>query len=379
MLFEVVFGVAVPSVDTLAAVIGSLIVAAVALRSSEMLPSRLARCRLAGVSGLLQLRVVWLTISVVAAVLALMAVGLIVGDFPISAGDALRTALWERDGEFDFVVNTLRFPRVTVAVLSGMCLAMSGAIFQGLIGNPLVSPDIIGINSGASVFAVFILVVGADVAFLPYAAFIGAVSTAIVIYLLAWKRGVSGFRLVLTGIGINSLLVAVITFMQVRYPIERVAAAARWQAGTLFGASWDDARTLAVGLAILMPSAFLLMRRLRILQLGDDTAAAMGLRVECDRLALITIGSGLAAVAVAVVGPLGFVALLVPHLARLMAGNLTGGVLVFTALLGGFFLLGADLIAQRLFAPTTLPAGIVTAVLGGPYFLFLLARHNRAV
>ncbi|MEM7287705.1 MAG: iron ABC transporter permease [Actinomycetota bacterium] len=373
------FAIAAPALDTLVAVFGGMLVIGIALRYSEYIPSRWAEYRRTGLSGLVQVRVLWLALGGVLAVLGLMVVGLIVGDFPISPGDALRTALWDRGGEFDFIVNTLRFPRVTVAVLAGMCLAMSGAIFQGLIGNPLVSPDIIGINSGAAVCAVFILVVGGDVSILPYAAFIGAVSTAIVIYLLAWKRGVSGSRLVLVGIGINSVLTAAITFMQVRYPIERVIAAARWQAGSLFGASWDDARTLAIGLAILMPPAFFLMRRLRILQLGDDAAASMGLHVERDRLLLITVGSGLAAIAVAVVGPLGFVALLVPHLARLLAGNLTGGVLLFTALLGAVFLLGADLIAQRLFAPTILPAGVVTAALGGPYFLFLLARYNRAV
>ena len=372
-----IVGLAAPSAQTLLAVMVGLVAVAVALRFSELVPARSACLRRAGVSGLLQLRVGWLSAAGVAVLTALMGIGLTVGDFPIPAGDALRTALWDRGGEFDFVVNSLRFPRLVVAVLAGMCLAASGAIFQGLIGNPLVSPDIIGINTGASLCAVFILVVGGNAALLPYAAFIGAVSTAVVIYLLAYKRGVSGSRLVLVGIGINALLAAAVTFMQVRYPIERVAAAARWQAGTLFGVSWGDARTLGIGLAVLLPAAFVAMRRLRILQLGDDTAASMGLRVERDRLALIAIGSALAALAVAVVGPLGFVALLVPHLARLLAGSLSGGVLVFTALLGGLFLLGADLIAQRLFAPTTLPAGIVTAALGGPYFLFLLARYNR--
>lgn len=368
-----------PATGTLAAIAAGLVLVGFALRLSELLPTRRGALRTGPISGLFQWRVVWLTLGAMAAVLGLMVVGLIVGDFPVSARDSLRTALWDRGSEFDFIVNTLRFPRVTVAVLAGMCLATSGAIFQSLINNPLVSPDIIGINNGAAVCAVFILAVGGNVSLLPYAAFIGALSTAIVIYLLAWKRGVSGSRLVLVGIGINALLAAVITFIQVRYPIERVAAAARWQAGSLFGANWEDARTLGIGIAILLPLAFILTRRLRILQLGDDASAAMGLRVERERLLLIATGSGLAAIAVAVVGPLAFVALVVPHLARLLAGNVTGGVLILTALLGSVFLLGADLIAQRLFAPTILPAGVVTAALGGPYFLFLLARYNRAI
>ncbi|MEM7338717.1 MAG: iron ABC transporter permease [Actinomycetota bacterium] len=364
---------------TLLAVLAVMVAVGGALRMAEYLPHRNASVRIAGASAHVQWRVVALWAVAAAFMLALVIVGLIVGDFPVPARDALATVLWDRGGEFDFIINTLRFPRLTVALLAGIALACSGAIFQGLIGNPLVSPDIIGVNNGAALVAVFILAVGGDVSLLPYAAFAGAASTALLIYVLAWKSGVSGARLVLVGIGINSVLAAGITFIQVRFPIERIIAAARWQAGTLFGASWSDARTLAIGLAILLPLAFFFTRRLRLLQLGDDTAAALGIRVERDRLALLAIGSGLAAIAVAVVGPLGFVALLVPHIARLLAGNLTGGVLLLTGVLGGLFLLGADLIAQRLFAPTALPAGVITAALGGPYFLLLLARYNRAL
>ena len=280
--------------------------------------------------------------------IALMLLGLTVGDFPIPASDALTTALWDRSGEYHFVINSLRFPRITVAVLAGMCLAASGAIFQSLVGNPLVSPDIIGINNGAATCAVFIVAAGGNVSLLPCAAFAGALTKAIVIYVLAWKKGGgSGSRLVLVGIGSNAVLAAGITFVQVRFPIEQVVAPARWQAGTLFGASWDDDKTLAVAMSILFPTAFILIRRLRILQLGDDSAAALGIHVERDRLMLIATGACLAAIAVAVVAPLTFVALLVPHFARLLVGNLTGGVLVVTALLGAVFLLGADLIAQR--------------------------------
>lgn len=374
-----IVALAAPGWPTLIAMASGLGLAAIGLRVAERIPHRGGGIRAGAISWPVQWRVVWLTAGAALGVLGLTATGLVVGDFPIAAGDALATALWDHDSEYGFIVNQLRFPRVTVAVLAGMCLAASGAIFQALIDNPLVSPDIIGINNGAAVCAVFIIAAGGDVSLLPYAAFVGALGTAVAIYLLAWRRGVSGSRLVLVGIGINAILAAAITFALVRYPIERVVAAARWQAGTLFGASWDDARTLGIGLAVLLPVAVVLVRRLRILQLGDDAAASLGLRVERDRLLLIAAASGLAAVAVAVVGPLAFVALLVPHIARLIAGNLTGGVLILAAMLGGVFLLGADLIAQRLFAPTILPAGVVTGAMGGPYFLVLLARYNRAL
>jgi len=319
-----------------------------------------------------------MSLGAIIVITILAGVGLIVGDYPIPASKAIATALWDRNGEYDFIVNSLRFPRIIVAILAGMCFASSGLIFQSLINNPLVSPDIIGINSGAAVLAVAILAAGGNIAYLPYAAFLGALLTAALIYLLSWKRGISATRLVLVGIGINAVLGAIITYITIKYPIERVIAAARWQAGTLFGATWDDARTLSIGLFLLLPPAFFLTTRLRILQLGDETAITIGSKIERDRLALLAVASLLAALAVSVVGPLGFVALIVPQAARLLIGSITGGVLIFTALLGGFFLLGADLIAQRLFAPVMLPAGVITATFGGPYFLYLLARYNRA-
>ena len=165
----------------------------------------------------------------------------------------------------------------------------------------------------------------------------------------------------------------------VKYPIERVVAAARWQAGSLFGVSWTEVGTLSVSIIVLTPLALLLMRRLRILQLGDDIASGLGLRVEWERMGLIVLAAALAAVAVAAVGPLGFVALLVPHMVRLVVGQVTGGALLLTGLVGALFLLACDLVAQQLFAPTTLPVGIITAAIGGPYFLFILVRSNNAL
>ena len=300
------FAIAAPAANTAMIVTASLLGVFAALRLADVVPNRRFSVRIGPVSALIQSRVI--VIGVAGLILAgtLLVIGLIVGDFPIGAWDALGEAFWARGGEFDFIVNTLRFPRVTVAILAGMCLGMSGAIFQALINNPLVSPDIIGVNTGAAVFAVLILATGKNIGLLPVAAFGGALGTAAIIYLLAWKRGVSGSRLVLVGVGVQALLGAVITFITVRYPIERIAAAARWQAGSLFGVSWQDARTLTIGLLLLTPAAFVLTQRLRLLQLGDEAAAGLGIHVERDRLALITVASGLAAVAVAVIGPLGF-------------------------------------------------------------------------
>ena len=367
-----------PTLQRSLTVLAGICLTILLIQLADRIQPRSYTFRWKNISSRFQLRVIWMSLGAIIVITILAGVGLIVGDYPIPASKAIATALWDRNGEYDFIVNSLRFPRIIVAILAGMCFASSGLIFQSLINNPLVSPDIIGINSGAAVLAVAILAAGGNIAYLPYAAFLGALLTAALIYLLSWKRGISATRLVLVGIGINAVLGAIITYITIKYPIERVIAAARWQAGTLFGATWDDARTLSIGLFLLLPPAFFLTTRLRILQLGDETAITIGSKIERDRLALLAVASLLAALAVSVVGPLGFVALIVPQAARLLIGSITGGVLIFTALLGGFFLLGADLIAQRLFAPVMLPAGVITATFGGPYFLYLLARYNRA-
>ena len=370
--------VVTPVIPTLAVVIAAVLFTAALLMFGERLQSREVTFRIGSISGLVEMKVMWLGVGTALITAVLVGVGLTVGDYPVPASRALATALWDRNGEYDFVINHLRFPRIVVAVLAGMCLAASGFIFQSLINNPLVSPDIIGINAGAAVCAIAILAIGGNVSYVPWAAFVGALLTAGLVYVLSWKRGVEATRIVLVGIGINALLGSVITFIIVRYPIEQVVAAARWQAGTLFDVSGDDARTLAIGLLVLLPLAFVFTVRLRVLQLGDEVATAVGSSIEPDRLALLAVGSLLAALATSVIGPLGFVALIVPQAARMLVGTISGGALLLTSLFGGFFLLGADLVALRLFAPVMLPAGIVTAALGGPYFLFLLARYNRA-
>ena len=366
-----------PSPYVLGILAASFAALAVALRWPRQAAIVTTPMRWGGLSARIGWRVVRLGVAAVALTAGLMVVGLVVGDFPVPASRALATALWDRGGEFDFVINSLRFPRVVVAVLAGACLAVSGSLFQSLLDNPLVSPDIIGINTGAATAAVGVLIVGGDATLLPVAAFAGALGTAAVIVLASRRGSLSGARLVLVGIGVNALLVSVNWFLIARFPSGLVGASALWQLGTLDAASWQDVWVLAAGVAVLFPAAFVLARRLRILQLGSDVAGALGVRVESCQVAVIAVGSGLAAVVVAVAGPLGFVALLVPHVARALAGTFTGGVLLLSALLGSVMMLSADLVAQRLFAPTVLPSGIATAAIGGPFLLAILRRYHR--
>jgi iron complex transport system permease protein len=323
----------------------------------------------------LDTRVLSLCAAGLLALLALGAWGMTLGSFAVPLDEVVRSIVGTGKREFTFIVMTLRFPRVLSAALIGALLAMSGGIFQGLVRNPLVSPDLIGINAGAGLAAVAWIVTGQNLALLPPVAFGGAVAAAAVVYLLSWKGHISGTRLVLVGIGFNAMLAAGTTFLIVRYPIERVSSAVLWMAGTVYGADWADVRVLTVALAVLAPLAIGLMWPLRVLQLGDATAKSLGLPLERTRLALAVIGCGLSAAAVSIGGGIGFVAFLVPHLARMLAGPMSGGVMLLTGILGALLLLGADIVGQHALR-VSLPVGVVTAALGAPFFLFLLYRTN---
>lgn len=328
-----------------------------------------------GVGGRVDTRVLGLVGAGLLALVAVGAWGMTLGSFRVPVDEVVRSVLGAGQREYDFIVLTLRFPRVLAAALIGALLAMSGGIFQGLVRNPLVSPDIIGINAGASLAAVAWIVTRQDQALLPPVAFAGAVGAAAAIYLLSWKGRIAGTRLILVGIGLNAMLSAATTFLIVRFPIEQVSSAILWMAGTVYGADWADVRTLGLGLLVLLPLAVGLMWPLRVLQLGDTTAQTLGLPLERTRLGLVVVGCALSATAVSIGGGIGFVAFVVPHLARMLAGPMTGGVMLLTAVLGALLLLGADLIGQHAL-PVSLPVGVVTAALGAPYFLFLLYRTN---
>lgn len=310
------------------------------------------------------------------AFLALWAVSL--GSYSMPFSEALAAVRGIGSEDQIFVVRTLRMPRIVCAILIGAGLAVAGALFQGVVRNPLVSPDIIGIDTGASLLAVFWIVTGQPAAFLPIAAFIGAVVTAAAIYLLTWKGGVDTDRLILVGIGVGAAIGAGITFLTVKFPVEIVRPAEFWLMGSLTGSNWRDVTILAVTVLVLIPGAAILARLLRTMQLGDDVTRGLGVPLEQLRLSLIVVGCGLASVAVSVAGPIAFVALMVPHVARMLTGPVSGGVMLFTAAIGAIFLLSADMIAQHAL-PVSLPVGAITAAVGAPYFLFLLYRSQTRI
>ncbi len=321
-------------------------------------------------------RAVTVTLALVAVGFVVFAWGLAVGDFPLPFTDVVATLFGGGSPESAFIVETLRLPRGLAAVLVGAGFGVSGAIFQRLAHNPLASPDIIGVNAGAAACAVFVIVIldgsGLQV---TWGALVGSLVASALVYLLSYQQGVAGYRLVLVGIGITAVLTAVTQYLLVRAEIFEAQRAVVWLTGSLNGRGWDQVRPMAIALAVLLPVAFGLARHLRLLDLGDEAARGLGGRVEPVRGALLLVGVALAAVGTAAAGPIGFVALVSPQIARRLVGARTLG-LAPSAACGALLLVAADLVARRLFAPTELPVGVVTAVLGAPYLLFLLARAN---
>ena len=273
------------------------------------------------------------------------------------------------------IIENIRLPRTIVAMLVGINLSLSGAILQAVMKNPLADPHIIGISSGAGLFGIFVMLVKGDAgALLTPAAFVGAMLAAVLIYVLAWKHGIRPIRVILAGVAVSAFLGAGISAMLIFYS-DRVHGALLWMVGGLSARSWSHVRIILpyaiVGTALAMLGA----KHLNILQLGDEVAKGLGQRVDLVRTLMTAVAALLAASAVCVVGLLGFVGLIVPHSARLIIGSDHRWLLPATALMGAAVVTASDTFARTAFAPTELPVGILMAILGAPFFLYLLRRE----
>jgi iron complex transport system permease protein len=302
------------------------------------------------------------------------------GEYTISPGDVIRAVLGINTGNDDhrLVVRLFRLPRILLALEVGAALAVSGAILQGITRNPLADPGILGINSGAALAAVAILVYldNVPIRFLPWAALGGALVMAALIYLLAWRGGSSPIRLILIGIGLAAVANSLTTLMTVFGDINDVQQAFVWLAGSVYGRGWAHVQIMGWWLLLLLPLAILSARYLNTLALGDGSATGLGLAVEWARALLIMLSVALAASAVATAGTIGFVGLVAPHMGRRLVGPNHEALLPVSALLGGLIVLLADFIGRTIIAPSQLPAGIVTAIIGAPYFMILLWQNR---
>jgi iron complex transport system permease protein len=318
----------------------------------------------------------------VGAVLALATVvvscwSISVGDFPVPVSEVIRSIVGTGSDDAEFIVGSLRLPRVLTGAMVGAALAVSGAIFQSLARNPLASPDVIGFDSGAALGAVFtIVMVGGGSLAVSLGALAGGFVTALAVYVFAYKRGVQGYRLILVGLGVGFAAKAGSDYLLTRAQIYDVQRAVVWLAGSLNARSWEHVTRIGVGLVVLMPLAVALLSRLRLLELGTDVAAGLGVHVGRVQVVLVVVGVALAALATASAGPIGFVALIAPPITRRLVRS-PGATIVPTALFGALLTVAADLAARRVLAPVELPVGIATAIVGAPYLLWLLTREIR--
>ncbi|MGL3805154.1 FecCD family ABC transporter permease [Paeniglutamicibacter sp. R2-26] len=311
-----------------------------------------------------------------AGILAAIALDLLAGRSPIELPDLLAALGGERVPGVSFMLWEDRLPQAAVGVLAGAAFGASGAIFQRMLRNPLASPDVIGVGYGASAAAVTgMLLFGAQGIGLSLIACAGALAVALFIYAMADAGKHTGPRLVLAGIAVAALLQALIQYLLTRTDVRTASDALRWLTGSLSASTWERAGLLAAALAVLLPLLVPAAGKLRILELGDDSAAGLGLAVRPARLSLILLGVGLTAVATAVTGPLAFVSFLAGPLAiRLCAGRSNLGS---AALMGALLVVGANFIASNIVPDIELPVGVVTGALGAPFLIWVLVRTNK--
>jgi iron complex transport system permease protein len=326
-------------------------------------------------------RVPWLLLVLAIAALAVLVISVGYGEYPISPSDVVRTILGLQtdNSDYGFVINTLRLPRIVAAFLVGMGLAIAGTILQGLTRNPLAAPEIVGVEAGAGLAAVSLIVLFPSIPtlFLPVAAFTGALIAALLVYWLSWNGGSSPIRLILVGVGIGAIASALTSLMITFGNIYDVSQALVWLAGSVYGRTWEHVQALLPWLLIFIPLSFLGARELNTLNLGDDVARGLGSRVEWQRGLLLITSVALAGASVATAGTIGFVGLMSPHLARQLVGTSHEGLLPTAALVGGLIVALADLLGRSLFTPIEIPCGVITAVVGAPYFLYLLYRNRN--
>ena len=314
-------------------------------------------------------------------ILSTVIIGLIVGPAALSFDRIVATLFGHGTFKEEFVLYSIRLPRIFITLLSGMALALSGAILQGITKNDLADPGIIGINSGAgvaiSIFFLFFPVKASSLAYaLPLVAFIGAIVTAILIYIFSYQRnaGLNPTRLILVGIGFSMAFSGLMIFLISSAEREKVDFIAKWIAGNIWGTDWPFVWAILPWLVILIPFALYKSNRLNILGLSDPVAIGVGISIEKERIVLLLTAVALAAAAVSVTGGIVFIGLMAPHIAKALIGPRHQLFMPIAILIGGWLLLVADTIGRNLIDPNGIPAGIIVSLIGAPYFIYLLLK-----
>jgi iron complex transport system permease protein len=330
------------------------------------------------VSGTLRPRLLGVAVILAAAAFGLFCLGMTVGDYPLSVGKVV-AALFSAGDYYDrVVVYDWRMPRALIGLFVGFAFGMSGALFQTITRNTLASPDMLGIAAGATTAVVggIVLGIGSGLGTQPLG-LAGALASALLIYLLAWRRGTTGYRIILVGIGVSWACNSATSYLLAHAKLYEAQQIVGWLVGNLNDSTWGTAVPLVIAMAVLIPVTVALSGWLRALHLGDDVAAGLGTPVQAARLSLLVAGVALVAFATAAAGPVAFVALAAPQIAKRLAAT-AAPPLVTSGITGAVVLLSSDLLARELLPDTQLPVGIVTGLLGAPFLLWLLARANRA-
>ncbi|WP_342442942.1 iron ABC transporter permease [Lysinibacillus sp. FSL K6-0075] len=316
-----------------------------------------------------------LVLLIIILILSIISLGL--GAIYITPSEIIQNLIGEGTQSQKFILSNYRIPRIIIAIIVGSGLATAGAILQGILRNPLASPDVIGVTKGAGLAAVIIIVLfpTSPIIFLPLAAFIGAAIIAVILMLFVYKKGAQPNTLALVGIALGAICQAGIEYFMIKFP-DDVSATLLWLTGSLWARGWDQVYILLPCL-ILIPLLIGLTSKLDILSLGDDIATGLGERSKFLRYILLGVSVVLIGVCVATVGSIGFIGLIAPHIARRIVGSKFKVLLPASALFGAILLLVADSLGRGLFPPIEIPAGIITAVIGAPYFLYLLRSERK--
>ncbi|MER6952320.1 iron ABC transporter permease [Streptomyces sp. NPDC000618] len=351
------------------------------MNGTDVKPSVAPGVRLGQVSFVWRPWMVLVTLLLAAATFLVFCVSIGVGDFPIGLPQVIATIFGRGEPVDEFVIMDLRMPRALAGLVVGIALGVSGALTQSIARNPLASPDILGITGGAGAVAVFLVTVSGGTAAavvnsvgLSVAALLGGLGTGLLVYFLAWRRGIDGFRLILIGISVSAVMEAITTWLQATADIRDVARAQAWLVGSLDDRSWDEVRVaLWCSLALLVVVSCVAFQ-FKPMHFGDEVAAGLGVRYSAVRAVLLLCAVLLASVAVSAAGPVPFVALVAPQVAMRLARFPTPP-LAASGLVGALLLIGSDLVA-RTALPISLPVGVVTAAIGGPFLVHLLVRAN---
>lgn len=318
----------------------------------------------------------WVSVLGFAAILAALLSGVMVGAVYVTIAEIGEAISGQSGSESYQIIRNIRVPRLLVGAFTGMNLALAGCILQGVLRNPLADPGIIGVSSGAGLAAMVVMILWpTHSALVPVAAFAGALIALAVVFALAWERGVHPLRLILAGVAVAAFFGGGMSTLMV-FHSDKVQGTVNWMVGGFQGRSWEHVRMILPYSFVGIIGSLVGYRYLNTLQLGDEVAKGLGIRVETARILLVGLAALLAGSAVSVAGLLGFVGLVVPHLTRMMVGSDFEYLMPCSALLGAALVVAADTVARTVFSPVELPVGIFMAFLGAPFFLYLLRKRG---